>query len=74
MSISSIGLTAEEKGVARAAYSVAETASLLGLSEATIYRLIGRRALASVLIGGSRRIPASAIQKALTVDASQQAA
>jgi excisionase family DNA binding protein len=73
MSIASTGLTAAENGVVRAAYSVAETADLLGLSEATIYRLIGRGALASVLIGRSRRIPASAIQKALTVDMGREA-
>ena len=63
-----------EKQGHRAAYSVAETAELLGLSEATIYRLIGRGTIASVLIGGSRRIPASALQKVLTADADQQVA
>ena len=68
MSISSTGPTAVGKGVVRAAYSVAETAVLLDLSEATIYRLIGRGIISSVLIGHSRRIPASAIQKVLAAE------
>ena len=72
MSIASTGISTWE-AANRAAYSVAETADLLGLSEATIYRLIGRGAIASVLIGGSRRIPASAIQKALAAEGQQAA-
>jgi len=47
---------------------------MLGLSEATIYRLFKRGELESVLIGGSRRIPAIAIQELLSADATPQAA
>ena len=57
----------------RAAFSPAETAKLLGISEATIFRLLKRGALQSVLIGGSRRIPATGIQKLLSVDSSKAA-
>ena len=71
MSIASNGLSTWET---RAAFSPRETAELLGLSEATVYRLLNRRELSSVLIGGSRRIPAAAIQKLLTANATQQAA
>lgn len=65
MSIASTGLSDWEKPVRRAAYSVAETADLLSLSEATVYRLLRRGTLASVLIGGSRRIPAPGIERLL---------
>lgn len=58
----------------RAAFSVAETAVMLGLSEATVWRLLKRRTLTSVLIGGSRRIPAAGIQKLLAAEATPQAA
>jgi excisionase family DNA binding protein len=58
----------------RAAVSPAEAAELLGLSEATIFRLLRRGALASVLIGGSRRIPTTAIQKALAASSTPVAA
>lgn len=71
MSIASTGLGTWET---RAAFSPGETADLLGLSEATVYRIIKRGDLPSVLIGGSRRIPATAIQKLLTADAAPQAA
>ncbi len=66
MSIASTGISSWE---ARAAVSPAEAAELLNLSEATIFRLIKRRAIESVLIGGSRRIPTTAIKKALTAPA-----
>jgi excisionase family DNA binding protein len=65
MSVASIGPTGWER---RAAFSPAETAELLGISEATVFRLMRSGTLASVLIGGSRRIPTSAIQQALLVD------
>lgn len=58
----------------RAAFSVAETAEMLGLSEASIYRLLKRGALPSVLIGGSRRIPATGIHALLTPNETTQAA
>ena len=73
MSIASTGMTSWENAK-RAAFSPAETAELLGLSEATIYRILRRGDLPSVLIGGSRRIPAAAIQKLLTEGAALQAA
>ena len=65
--MTSTGFSTWEKAN-RAAFSPAETATLLGLSEATIFRLLKRGALPSVLIGSSRRIPATAIQKALTAN------
>jgi excisionase family DNA binding protein len=68
MSVASTGASIWERAN-RAAFSPAETAELLGLSEATIFRLLKRKALSSVLIGGSRRIPATEIQKALTANA-----
>jgi excisionase family DNA binding protein len=86
MSIASTGLTTWEnpghtKNVAssrgppdRAAFSPAETSELLGLSEATVYRILKRGDLPSVLIGGSRRIPAAAIHKLLTAHATPEAA
>ena len=51
----------------RAAYSVTETAELLGLCEASVYRALRRGDLVSVLIGGRRIIPASSIGKLLTL-------
>jgi excisionase family DNA binding protein len=53
----------------RAALSPAETAEVLSVSVATVFRLLKRGELASVRIGGSRRIPTSAIQKVLNVGA-----
>lgn len=53
----------------RAAYSADEIAKILGLSRATIVRLMQRGDLASVLIGGSRRVPASEIKRILAVRA-----
>jgi excisionase family DNA binding protein len=58
----------------RAAFSPAETAKLLGISQATIFRLLKRGVLPSVMIGGSRRIPSVAIQRALTADSTEIAA
>ena len=46
---------------ARAAFSIAETAQMLGLCEASIYRAMRRGDIASVLVGGRRIIPASTI-------------
>lgn len=66
MSVVPLTIDSSWKQTDRAAFSPAETAGLLGLSEATIFRLMRRGTLASVLIGGSRRIPATEIQKALT--------
>jgi excisionase family DNA binding protein len=49
----------------RAAYSVAETAELLGLCEASVYRALKRGDLASVLVGGRHLIPALSVNKLL---------
>ena len=62
MSIGSVGLTAWESGN-RAAFSPHETAELLGVSEATVYRLLRRGIIESVLVGGSRRISVATIKK-----------
>ena len=50
---------------ARAAYSVAETAKMLGLCEASIYRAMHRGDIESVTLGGRRLIPARSIDKLL---------
>ena len=40
----------------RRAYRAEEVAELLGVSRSTVYRLMGEGLLASVKVGGSRRI------------------
>jgi excisionase family DNA binding protein len=68
MGIASTGVSHWENSPSlrtRAAYSVAETAELLGLCEASIYRALKRGDLTSVLIGGRRLIPALSINKLL---------
>jgi excisionase family DNA binding protein len=65
MSVTGIGLTAEEKGVARAAYSATETAEKLGVSEASIWRAIKRGQLKAIKFGGRTLITAGSIQQAL---------
>ena len=47
----------------RLAYKVTKAAELLDVSRATIYNLISSGELASVMIGGSRRIPASELDR-----------
>jgi excisionase family DNA binding protein len=56
-------------GPARAAYSVAETAEMLGLCEASIYRALKRGDLVAVMLGGRRLIPARCIDKLLAAEA-----
>ena len=65
MSIASTGVSNWEKKPGRAAYSVAETAQMLGLCEASIYRAMRRGDIASVLVGGRRLIPAATIDRLL---------
>jgi excisionase family DNA binding protein len=51
------------------AYTVPETAEILRVSEATVWRLVRRQAVESVLIGRSRRITARSVDKLLTPQA-----
>ena len=53
----------------RAAYSVAETAEMLGLCEASIYRAMRRNEIESVTLGGRRLITARSIDKLLSAKA-----
>ena len=66
MSIASTSLSAEEKVVARAAYSAVETAEKLGVSEASVWRAIKRKQLKAIKFGGRTLITASSIQQALS--------
>jgi len=59
-------------GRGRAAYSVPETAELLGLSEASIFRALRRGDIASVMLGGRRLIPARSIETLLARKADAQ--
>jgi excisionase family DNA binding protein len=64
MSISSTGLSDEEKrgrNSTRAAYSVAEAAQRLGVSEASIWRALRRGELTARKLGGRTLIPASQV-------------
>lgn len=71
MSIASTGIStwernpSGEKQPRRAAYSITETAQMLGLCEASIYRALKRGEIASVTLGGRRLIPARSIEKLL---------
>jgi excisionase family DNA binding protein len=69
VSIVSVGATDWEKPAQRAAYSISETAELLGLCEASVYRALKRGDLASVLIGGRRVIPKTSLDRLLTPNA-----
>lgn len=51
---------------ARRALSVQETAEAVGISRATVYRLIGRKKLATVKIGARTVIPVSEIDTLLS--------
>jgi excisionase family DNA binding protein len=53
----------------RAAYSVDETAELLGCCSASIYRALRRGDLESVMLGGRRLIPARSLERLLTAKA-----
>ncbi|CAN5312049.1 hypothetical protein BH10PSE6_BH10PSE6_40670 [soil metagenome] len=59
-------------GRGRAAYSVPETAELLGLSEASIFRALRRGDIESVMLGGRRLIPARSIETLLAPKAGRQ--
>lgn len=65
MSITTTGVSSWEKQPSRAAYSVSETAQMLGLCEASIYRAMRRGDIASVMVGGRRIIPATTIDRLL---------
>ena len=54
--------------VPRAAFSVQETAEQLGVCPASVYRALKRGDLVAVTLGGRRLIPASSIDKLLTVE------
>jgi excisionase family DNA binding protein len=58
-----------DRGSSRAAFSVAETARLLGVCEASVYRALKRGELQAVMLGGRRLIPAYSIEKLLTARA-----
>ena len=55
--------------VARAAFSVQETAALLGICPASVYRALKRGDLEAVMLGGRRLIPARCIEKVLSAKA-----
>ncbi len=54
-----------DSGAARAAYSVREVAGRLGVSDATIWRLLRKGTLRSVKVGSLRRITAKSLQEML---------
>lgn len=53
-------------------YSVAQVAATLSVSPATVYRLVGSQALASVRVGKAVRIPRSSVERYLDVCARPQ--
>jgi excisionase family DNA binding protein len=55
----------------RRAYSVRESARITNLSYATIYRLIGKKKLRTVKIGGRRLVPATALDALLEEEGAQ---
>ena len=59
--------------MARATLTVREVADQLQLAPTTVYRLIQRREIPAVRVGGSRRIPTDALQQLLSVSANPQA-
>jgi len=52
----------------RKAYSVDETAEIIDLSRATIWRLIAANKLATVKVGGRRLVPVRAIDALLDTE------
>lgn len=66
MSVTSTGAINWDKQPGRAAYSITETAQMLGLCEASIYRAMRRGDIESVMLGGRRLIPATTINRLLT--------
>lgn len=61
-------------GRERVAYSVRETAELLGLSEASLFRALRRGDIESVMLGGRRLIPARSLETLLAPKAGRQVA
>ena len=53
--------------MARATLTVREVADQLQLAPTTVYRLIQRREIPAVRVGGSLRIPAEALKERLSV-------
>ncbi|MGH7089297.1 MAG: helix-turn-helix domain-containing protein [Stellaceae bacterium] len=62
MSITSRGLGDQPE---RLLYTAAETERLLGISHATLYRLLARSRLSAVKVGAATRITASSIERYL---------
>lgn len=62
MSIPSCGLGEQP---ARLLYSAAEVEQMLGISHATLYRLIALRQLDAIKIGAATRVTAASIQRFL---------
>ena len=53
------------KQTERLALSVGETGRAIGVSRATIYRLIGRKQLATLKVGARRLVPVTALDALL---------
>jgi excisionase family DNA binding protein len=53
----------------RLAFSISETATQLGVSEASVWRAVKRGDLESIMFGGRRLITARGIAKALSAEA-----
>jgi hypothetical protein len=49
--------------IARVAYSIPETAKLLGVSEASVWRALKRRQLDSIMFGGRRLVTVRSIER-----------
>lgn len=55
-------MTAYEASTSRLLLTVPEAGAALGISRSKVYELIARRALRSVRIDGSRRVPVEALE------------
>jgi hypothetical protein len=67
MSISSLALAGMPAAIpARALYSTRETESILGISHASLYRLIGAGRLDARKLGGKTLITAASIERLVT--------
>lgn len=58
----------------RLAYSIAEAAQLLGVSESTVKRLLASGKLAAVKVGGHRRISRTELYRLLEIPTEAQEA
>ncbi len=56
-------MTAQFNSVPRSAYTINETASLLGISRRSVYDLLSKGKLRAVRIGAHQRIPASELER-----------